>query len=181
MVKKSDKNQNDLKHFQESLKDVKPIVQNKVRIPKPITTTIQLKNKPETTDEPFYFSEHTLLEPVKGDDFIEYHKGGLSHKTLRKLRKGQYNIDAILDLHGATVKEARTKLVSFIKNSLEQKARVVLVIHGKGHHGELPILKNKINQWLRELKVVLAFCSAIPTHGHHGSTYILLSGRITFE
>src|SRR3990167_3409143 len=51
--------------------------------------------------------ENAALKPVRGDESIAYKQIGISHKILRKLRKGQYNVDATLDLHGMTVEDTK--------------------------------------------------------------------------
>ena len=55
------------------------------------------------------------------------------------------------------------------------------IIHGKGKssEGKLPVLKGKVNAWLRQWDQVLAFCSARPNDGGTGAVYVLLSrGRL---
>jgi DNA-nicking Smr family endonuclease len=56
----------------------------------------------------------------------------------------------------------------------------VRIIHGKGngsrHRG--PVLKQKINHWLRQRDEVLAFCSARPMDGGTGAIYVLLRRKI---
>ena len=63
---------------------------------------------------------------------------------------------------------------NFLQTCIEQKFRIALIIHGKGKKETQSILKNKINLWLRDLNIVLAFCSALPKHGGTGAVYILL-------
>lgn len=54
------------------------------------------------------------------------------------------------------------------------------IVHGKGngsrHRG--PVLKQKLNYWLRQRDEVLAFCSARPVDGGTGAVYVLLRRRI---
>jgi len=38
----------------------------------------------------------------------------------------------------------------------------------------LPVLKIKVNSWLRQKAQVLAFCSARPQDGDTGAVYVLL-------
>ena len=110
-----------------------------------------------------------------GDELL-YTRPGLQHNVIRKLRRGQYAIEAELDLHGATVVQAREAVNSFLKNARDQEKRVVRIIHGKGKssEGKLPVLKGKVNSWLRQKGEVLAFCSARPNDGGSGAVYVLL-------
>ena len=54
--------------------------------------------------------------------------------------------------------------------------RCVRIVHGKGlsSEGKLPVLKVKVNSWLRQKDDVLAFCSARPQDGGTGAVYVLL-------
>jgi len=103
-------------------------------------------------------------------------RGGLQQRVLRKFRRGQYTIEAELDLHGYTVPEAREALSRFLRDATLAGKRCVRVIHGKGLGaiGKLPVLKVKVNGWLRQKDAVLAFCSARPQDGGTGAVYVLL-------
>ncbi len=175
MAKKTKITGEDLATFQKAVAGTKPLRRDeKVRLAprrprprRPAPLSSESENK-------FYFSDFDKLEPVQGDEFIEYKQTSISNKILRKLRKGQYNVDAILDLHGMTVEEARIAVDGCLQECLHEKTRLLLIIHGKGHHSQMPILKNKLNHWLREIHLVLAFCSAAPSHGGRGAMYVLL-------
>ena len=68
------------------------------------------------------------MPTVLGNEFIEYKQSSVSYKILRKLRKGQYNVEAILDLHGKTVEEVSVFLEVFLQHCLSHQMRVVLGI-----------------------------------------------------
>lgn len=101
---------------------------------------------------------------------------GLQQRLIRQFRRGQYAIEGQLDLHGHTVPEAREALARFLRHSRNAGWRCVRVIHGKGlgAAGKLPVLKVKVNSWLRQKDEVLAFCSARPQDGGTGAVYVLL-------
>lgn len=180
MQKKPTISKEDIRAFQEAVKDAKPLVNDKTPLgsPPPVKRKPSQKNK--APERSFHFSETSYLPPVQGDDYLEFYQPGISHKILRNLRKGQYNVEAILDLHGKTVDEASVLLEAFLQHCLSHQVRVVLIIHGKGNPTITPILKNKLNHWLRETMTVLAFCSAAPKAGGRGALYVLLK-RITEE
>jgi DNA-nicking Smr family endonuclease len=110
-----------------------------------------------------------------GEELL-YWRPGLQQRLIRQFRRGQYAIQAELDLHGYTVPEAREALAAFINASRTAGRRCVRVIHGKGlgAAGKLPVLKVKVNAWLRQKDDVLAFCSARPQDGGTGAVYVLL-------
>ena len=101
---------------------------------------------------------------------------GLQHRTLKRLRRGQFALQAECDLHGLTVVEARQALSVFLKECLARGHLCVRVIHGKGlgSHQRIPILKGKVGGWLAQRDEVLAFCSARTVDGGTGAVYVLL-------
>ncbi len=173
MSKKPKISQEDLDLFQEAVKGTKPLSVREKREPVKLKPTRRIR-KPEVFDESLNLSEADYQPEVNSEEFISFKQDSLPQKSLRKLRKGQYNVDAILDLHGMTVEKALTAVDRFLQECLHNQVHVALIIHGKGHHSQMPILKNKLNLWLRKLDVVLAFCSAAPRHGSRGAVYVLL-------
>jgi DNA-nicking Smr family endonuclease len=115
------------------------------------------------------------LEVETGEELC-YVRPGVQHATLRKLRRGQYVVQAELDLHGYTVPEAHGRLASFLRDAHDRDWRCVRIIHGKGRGsaGKVPVLKGKVNRWLQQRSDVLAFCSARPMDGGTGAAYVLL-------
>lgn len=177
MAKKTKITQEDLDIFHKAVEGTKPLVPKKIRVSR--STQHKSIKRPPMKDHSFHLSETQDIANVQGEEFIAHKQSSIPDKTLRKLRKGQYNVDAILDLHGLSVDAAKTAVESFLQRCLHEGVRVVLIIHGKGHHSQqTPILKNKLNHWLREINVVLAFCSAAPSHGSRGALYVLLKRTI---
>lgn len=176
MAKKPTISQEDLDAFHDAMKGTKPLSnQNKVT-PLPPQPKIKRRryDEPEEEKWTFHLSDNEYLEAVDGEEFLSYKQPGIDEKILRNLRKGQYNVQAKLDLHGMTVNEARLAIEQFIHACLVEQIKSILIIHGKGHPNKAPILKNKLNHWLREINMVLAFCSAASPHGNSGATYVLL-------
>lgn len=101
---------------------------------------------------------------------------GLQRRILRRLRRGHYRIAAELDLHGMTVATARGALTHFLAHCRRHNHRCVRIIHGKGRRSSNrgPVLKGKVDRWLRQRAEVLAFCSARPVDGGTGAIYALL-------
>lgn len=136
------------------------------------TALIVKKSKPQP------LTDNHNLKAVTADEIISFARPDLSYKTLRRLRAGKIHIEATLDLHGMSAEKAERQLMSFLNHSLERDLRCILIIHGKGKITQKPILKNKINSWLRHLNIVLAFCSAKPKHGGQGAVYVLLRKNV---
>lgn len=114
-------------------------------------------------------------EVQRGDELL-FVRSGIQHGVVKKLRRGQYPIEDELDLHGLRSDEARTALAHFLNFAQQRHLRCVRIIHGKGYGSQSrqPVLKNKVNSWLRQRDDVLAFCSARPADGGTGAVAILL-------
>ena len=174
MPKKTKLSDEEIELFRQAIKGTKPLIHNKIHLSPPPTPKPTKRSIPEKA---FPFIEDINLASVKAEDFICYKQPGISNKVLRKLRKGQYNVEKILDLHGMTTVEAEEAIDHLLQQALHQGVRTILIIHGKGHHSDTPILKNKVNHWLRAMPAVLAFCSATTSHGNRGAIYILLKKK----
>jgi DNA-nicking Smr family endonuclease len=101
---------------------------------------------------------------------------GIDRATAERLRRGQRDIEARLDLHGLTQTEAHRALAVFVTGSRIAGRRCVLVITG---HGRMSggILKSAVPRWLHEPDLrrhVLAIAPARPQHGGSGALYLLL-------
>ncbi|MGE3143718.1 MAG: Smr/MutS family protein [Hyphomonadaceae bacterium] len=93
----------------------------------------------------------------------------------RKIRRGQIEIAASLDLHGYTQDGARAALQNFIQSAPAPSA--VLVITGKGRGGEEGVLRRRLPEWLAAppLRARLAgFAQAHARHGGAGAYYVLV-------
>jgi DNA-nicking Smr family endonuclease len=166
--------------FRQAMRQVKPLTPAKVR-QKPVPPPLKVRPKPlpeeVLLDAPF--SDNDYLDLVDSEDGLEYAQPGFSNKLLRELKRGIASWEARLDLHGKTVEEARQALQQFIAACCRQDKTLVLIIHGKGHSKTKPILKNKLNHWLRESEAVLAFCSAKKEDGGRGALYLRLKAKKT--
>ena len=112
-------------------------------------------------------------------DSLRFHRAPVGRRTMRKLARGNFSIQAEIDLHGMTVAEAKPRLAAFIESCASNGDLCVRVVHGKGrrssNHG--PVLKPLVNRWLRLRDEVLAFCSARTVDGGTGAVYVLLRKR----
>jgi len=179
MAKKPKLSADEKKTFRDAMKGVKPYTHTKITE----TSTVPRKRVPKKDLLEFFderelsVSDHEYLAPLGSEDALSFSRPGIQYKILRKIRMGQYNIEAILDLHRQTTEEAKTSLKHFFVKCKQKGVRHVLIIHGKGRINTKPILKNKLNHWLREMDEILAFCSATPKDGGRGALYVLLRRR----
>ncbi len=116
----------------------------------------------------------TLLETDEGLSFRRRHIG---QDVVRRLRRGQWAIQAQVDLHGLRRDEARETLQAFLRLSRRLGHRCVRVVHGKGlgSPGKAPVLKSRVRAWLIQSRAVLAFVQARASQGGHGAVIVLLA------
>jgi DNA-nicking Smr family endonuclease len=107
---------------------------------------------------------------------LRFHRPSVGKRTMRKLARGNFSVQDEIDLHGMTVAEAKPRLAEFIERCARDGRLCVRVVHGKGRgSGERgPVLKQKVNRWLRQWDTVLAFVSTRQVHGGTGAVYVLL-------
>ena len=117
-----------------------------------------------------------LYEVQPGDELL-FRRAGVPETVLRRLRRGQYRIEAEIDLHGMVVAEASAMLAQFVREARAGGLRCIRVIHGKGLRSGTrgPVIKNTVNALLRRCDPVLAFASARPVAGGTGATLVLLN------
>lgn len=109
-------------------------------------------------------------------------------KAARRLRQGQVEIEARIDLHGLRQHEAHLALRRFLHASFGKGLRWVLVITGKGApraprdddgYGtpERGVLRRNVPMWLAEPElraIVVSYTTAAISHGGEGALYIQL-------
>ena len=131
-------------------------------------------NEPRTGSDSF--SDAFNTDTVSSDETLFFARPGVQQRQLQRLRRGQLQPGAELDMHGMTAAIARNALVNFIALCSEQHIRCARIIHGKGYGSgsDAPVLKNRLNSWLRQHHDVLAFSSAQIKDGGSGALYVLL-------
>jgi DNA-nicking Smr family endonuclease len=110
------------------------------------------------------------------DDGLSFRRPGLSADVVTRLRRGQWAIQAQIDLHGLRRDEAREQLAAFVRQALQRSQRCVRVVHGKGlgSPGGEPVLKGKVQRWLAQCAEVIAFTQATRAQGGAGALVVLL-------
>jgi DNA-nicking Smr family endonuclease len=172
--------------FREAMEGVQPMARDKYheRKPPPVPPSDRPANEPEDD------ARQRLENLVKyGEGFIvsqtpEYVEGigcGIPPEFAEKLHRGDFSIQAHLDLHGLSAAQAKEAFENFLKEALRSGKQGVQIIHGRGisSPGD-PVLKTKVVEWLTRShwrKWVIAFTSAQSYDGGTGATYVLLHHR----
>ena len=103
----------------------------------------------------------------------------INKRMKSKLERGLIRPEIKLDLHGKTLSEAKKTLSQFIKSSINNNIRCILVITGKKKtlNGSRGIIREHLPLWLKEnelINYILFHCYAIKKDGDDGARYILL-------
>lgn len=164
--------------FRDAMRDVKPL---SPRARAPVT-----KRKPPARAR-FTAEDRALVlvESLQGlgageildtGNEISFRRDGVQDGVMRKLKRGEYRVEEVCDLHGLRVDEAKAALREFLAAALAHKLRCVRIIHGKGKGSgpRGPVLKTAVNMILRKTAPVLAFTSARRVDGGTGAINVLL-------
>jgi DNA-nicking Smr family endonuclease len=109
-------------------------------------------------------------------------------KELKVIKQDKLKVDRYLDLHNYTLSQAEALFVDFISKAHANKYKLVLVITGKGTHGNknndsegfyspkpMGILKSAFFKWIEYdhvKKHVISYSKALPKDGGEGAFYI---------
>ncbi|MBR1904208.1 MAG: Smr/MutS family protein [Alphaproteobacteria bacterium] len=130
-------------------------------------------------------------------DFSTYSKaledmefGGIDRATLRKFKKEEFAVEAVLDLHGLTEDAAFVKVDEFIPRCFAQGKRCVVIVTGKGYHqaeddifAVRGVLRHQVPQWLnlpRLRAMIMIYKHPSERMGGKGALYILLKRKKSF-
>lgn len=106
--------------------------------------------------------------------------------TLRSQKRRKITVEAELDLHGMTQKQAYTRLVSFIDSAYNLGKRTVLIITGKGLSKPSPqepmetrrgVLKQEVPKWLNQSPLrhmIIEYAEASIADGGSGALYVFI-------
>lgn len=115
-------------------------------------------------------------DDIETGDLISFLRNGIPREVIRKLKRGQWAVQATLDLHGHTTTSARDELAQFIAGARHRGIRCIRIIHGRGTRspGGVPVIRNKVRLSLSQRDEVLAFCDAGLGDGGAGAVVVLL-------
>ena len=118
---------------------------------------------------------------------------GIDGNTAERLRRGQLEPQARLDLHGMSERDAHRALITFVRAARARKLRLLLVVTGKGAGQRKQdsqatfdlgldmqargILRSLTPRWLREpglAEMVADIREAHRRHGGSGALYVYL-------
>ena len=169
--------------FRSAMGDVEPLADHKSKVERVRRSedSLALQNRRDAAlglnrrnedPNPLYLGEVPSVEPRA---CLEWKKDGVQREVFRKLATGAYPIDASLDLHGLTVKEARVAVYQLLVRAQVKQWRTILIAHGRGEASATPArIKSYVAYWMSQHPMVIAYHSALQRHGGTGACYVLI-------
>ena len=171
----------DFELFRSEMTGVTPLAgQDVADIRTPFAPTLaqqeRRKAAEQLLEEDINFLSTEYVDLVEPSELLAFKRDGVQHGVYKRLRLGQYPLDASLNLHNHSLRQARVALFEFIQDCHASGVRSALIIHGQGKHSKPhpALIKSYVNKWLRELEPVMAFHSAQRHHGGSGALYLML-------
>jgi len=170
-------NSQDAALFRETVGGVRPVTTRRVslrRAPPPPRAAFRRRDETQVLQDSLRLDPAELA--LETGEELSFRRPGVSTQAFTRLRRGRFVVKSEIDLHGLTAQQARQQLREFLAESLAEGLQCVRVVHGKGLRSGArgPVLKQSVNQWLRQWDAVLAFVSAPAHDGGTGAVYVLL-------
>lgn len=167
----------DSRLFREAIGDVRPMVATEVIPERPRPAPIPAMRD---ADEAAVPADSLLFDYDPADlevgEELSYLRDGYPPKLLKQLKRGQFSIQADVDLHQMNAAAAQLTISEFLAECRRDGIRCVRIIHGKGLRSKAagPVLKGLTDKLLRRRDDVVAFASARPMQGGTGAVVVLL-------
>jgi DNA-nicking Smr family endonuclease len=175
--------------FNEAMEGVKPISREKcgegisqIKLPEGLPENFNVREDAETLSKLTALVKYgTGFNVFETPEYIEGTGYHVHPEIARRLHRGDYSIQAHVDLHGLTAHDAEEIFEKFLKWAVMTGKSGLLIIHGRGLSSPSePVLKKKVVEWLTRgpwRKWVIAYSSARRCDGGAGATYVLLRKR----
>ncbi|WP_423213387.1 endonuclease SmrB [Shewanella maritima] len=149
--------------------DVKPIEQRAHHFKQQVKAKQTLETASQKVYADSYFSDqYQPLLPSEGP--MKWINEDVDKLELKRLRRGDYVPDLLLDLHGMRQAEAKLEIVALIQATMKQQSQCCCIMHGHG----TGILKQQVPMWLAQHPSVKAFHQAPKEWGGDAALLVLL-------
>lgn len=155
--------------FSTLTKGIKPFKQNKRHFGTPQKDKKQLEEKEQQLHADSYFSD-TYQPHLPSEGAMRWSRDDVDNFEVKRLRRGDYQPDLLLDLHGMRQSEAKLELAALIQACIKQQIHCCCVMHGHG----TGILKKNIPMWLAQHPHVMAFHKAPKEWGGDAALLVLI-------
>ena len=164
--------------FREAIKGTKKIKQDTI-IPSqsPRKKINELREIQEQKDTEFFFSDE--YEPLlkEENEKVRYLRENVDPYILKQLRRGDFQPELFLDLHGLTKEKAKKELAALILACEREHVYCASIMTGFGTR----TLKDQIPRWLVQHPKVLALHQAPREWGGDAAILILVEQQDSLE
>ncbi|MEP2653607.1 MAG: endonuclease SmrB [Paraglaciecola sp.] len=163
--------------FKKEFKDIAPIKQDKIppqRFSSKQNWNTKQKNQSSQAEMRQAAAAFEFSDGFEGhfeiDQPLKYIKPDTDTHEVKRLRRGDYPPDLILDLHGLKKEEAKHEVAALIHAAQKQHVYCVSIMHGKGTY----TLKKAVPNWLIQHPAVLGFHQAPKEWGGQAAVLVLI-------
>ena len=162
--------------FKNEFKDIAPIKQDKI-------PPQRFSSKQNSRDTQKNLELSAIKQAVAAFEFsdgfeghfditqpLKYVKPDSDSHEVKRLRRGDYPPDLILDLHGLKKEQAKHEIAALIHAAQKQHVYCVSIMHGKGTYA----LKKSIPNWLIQHPAVMGFHQAPKEWGGQAALLVLI-------
>lgn len=173
MSKKNHISDHDLDEFRELVDGVNPIKQDKIQLKPAVSKKKRLLqqdlNLKKQASASFHFSDgfEAHFDPSQT---LKYSRPGCDTHEVKRLRRGEYPPELILDLHGLKREDAKLEIAALIAAAQKQQFHCVCIVHGLGSL----VLKKAVPSWLVQHPAIQGFHQAPLEWGGNGALLVLV-------
>ncbi|BDM63868.1 UPF0115 protein [Shewanella sp. NFH-SH190041] len=155
--------------FAELVGDIKPLQQDRRHFGTPLKTKVEMVEKAVQVESDSYFSD-TYQPLLPSDGPMRWLRADINSLELKRLRRGDYVPDLLLDLHGYRQSEAKLEIAALLHACIKQHSQCCCIMHGYG----TGILKQQVPMWLAQHPQVKAFHQASREWGSDAALLVLV-------
>ncbi|OCG46216.1 hypothetical protein A9G35_05745 [Gilliamella sp. Choc5-1] len=171
MPNKFNLDQDDINLFKNSIGNITKKLKQDTVVHKPQKRSQKVietqKQQYEKINAEFYFSDD--YQPLLQEDPICYSRENADSYEVKKLRRGFYEPEFFLDLHGLIQQEAKKEIAALIAACLRERTHCACIMYGHGKN----ILKKQTPMWLAQHPHVICFHQAPKEFGGNAALLIL--------
>ncbi len=150
--------------------NIKPLNQDKVNLRQPKSLRVRgHKDKQQQKQAEFYFSDG-YVPHLNDEGPMRYCRDDVETYELKKLRRGDYVPELVLDLHGLNQNEAKMEILAMFKECKKCQIECCVIVHGVSGG----TLKARTPYWIAQYPELLAFHQAPLEWGGQGALIVLL-------
>lgn len=165
----NDINKNNPQNFSDLMSDIIPIKQDKLHFNFPVKNKTQVNHKINQLEADVFFSDdYQPILPFEGP--MKWVSDPINAFKLKRLRRGDYLPDFLLDLHGMRQSEAKLEISALINACIKSNSHCCCIMHGHG----MGILKQQVPIWLTQHPKIIAFHQATKEWGGNAALLVLI-------